>query len=147
MAIFSSEEAALQAAIDVYHEFNAAYDAITASGVAKFETLKGLVTDDYYIYVSSDSSFEDSGVHTEGSSSFDTASVVSFEQDSSKATLVMRLCRDVSNVKIIDSTGKDVSSDDRRIRFPYEVTVVTNSVDEFPISNTKTWMGENFCDQ
>ncbi|WP_437582671.1 hypothetical protein ACSAGD_10435 [Paramicrobacterium sp. CJ85] len=133
-AIFSSEEAALQAALSVYQKYTAAYEAITASGEADFSGIEEFVTDEFYEYVSSDTSFVEQGIHTEGSSTFDTASLVSLDKNAKE--VVIKLCRDVSSVKVLDEAGADASPENRQYRFPYKVSFVAADDDVLLVSDT-----------
>ncbi|SEB76527.1 hypothetical protein SAMN04489806_1719 [Paramicrobacterium humi] len=146
-AIFASEDDALQAAIDVYQKFNAAYDAISASGVADYSSVKGYVTSDYYAELESDKSFEDEGLHTAGESTFDSTSVVSLEQNAHAAMVRVKLCQDVRNIKVIDNDGNDVTSQERDDRFPYEVLLHWDAKSkQLRIADAGSWQETDFCD-
>lgn len=145
-AVFASEEDALQAAIDVYQKYSAAYDRITATGVADYGPVEDLVTSDFLAELQADTSFEDQGLHTTGSSTFDNASLVSLEQDAEKATVRVRLCRDVTNLKIVNADGEDASADKRDYRFPYEVMFFQRADDtRLRVADTGSWSGDDFC--
>lgn len=58
----------------------------------------------------------------------------------------MKLCQDVSQVKIVDSNGTDVTPSDREDIFPWEVALVWDGTnDKLKIKDEGSWQGDDFC--
>ncbi|MCW4458921.1 hypothetical protein [Microbacterium sp. MPKO10] len=146
-AIFASEEEALQAAVDVYQQFNAAFDQVTAEGEAAEDELSEVVTDEYFTEQTSEESFADRGWHTEGSSSFRNAELASLNQDGKSAKVQIALCRDVSNQRIIDENGNDVTDENRTSALiPLSVTMIWDDESSaLLISETGLWDESQVC--
>lgn len=146
-AIFSSEEAALQAAIDTYQQYAAAVDRITADGDEHLPSIKDLVTEEYYDSYAQETTFEDRGWHTSGSSTFRNAELVDLSQTSDEATVQIALCRDLSDVKILDEESMDISSEVRQSTvFPYTLRFVWDSeTSTLRLDDSGSWDDDSIC--
>ncbi len=146
--IFSSEEAALQAAIDTYQKFNAAYFSVLAAGDSDYAEVEEFVTDDYFNLIESDTALADEGHHTEGIASFKSAEAISFKQSNKAATIKVRLCQDISAVQVLDANGNNVTDPSRAETIPMLVTFVWNPTQaNFDVSKEEPWTGEKFCSE
>ncbi|WP_437582979.1 hypothetical protein ACSAGD_11930 [Paramicrobacterium sp. CJ85] len=128
-AIFSSEEAALQAAVDVYQEFNATLDKLSATNPETLDALEPVVTADFLSRFTQQFESDDSENRTEGSTSFRNEQLLNLEQtDRDSASVTLGVCRDLSTQKVLDSEGNDVTDETRKASVvPLQVDFVWNS--------------------
>jgi hypothetical protein len=112
-AIFSSEEEALAAATDTFAEYLAAYDSALAAGGDDLSAVRGYVSDSYFAELSVPDTLSANGWHTDGTSSFETKGVESFENSRVRTDIVIQVCRDVSDVRFRDQAGTDVTPAER----------------------------------
>jgi len=68
-----------------------------------------------------------------------------FDFGSEGAELVAYVCLDVSQVRILDSSGTDVTPADRPNRLPLEITFVAESSSTMRIDGSELWSGDDFC--
>lgn len=143
-AIFASEEEALAAAEETYAGYLAVSDAVSADGGASPERIQPYVTDEFW-----DSEAEairplvEAGYRTSGVSSFDRAELLGAIDS---PTLSVRLCLDVSKVRVWDSAGVDVTPVDRLNRTPLNVELAVSGADDpLLIAKSDVWSSENFC--
>lgn len=148
-AIFASEEEALAAATDVYQQYTAAFDKESAGGGGgtAVESIRPLVTEEYLTELLEPGMLEMNGWRTEGATTFDSVSLVEVTGMDRSAEVRLRLCRDVSKVRVLDAAGRDVTPTTRASRFPVEVLFVSSAPasPELLIAETGSWSGENFC--
>lgn len=145
-SIFASEEEALAAATDVYQQYLAVSDQVSADGGNDPERLKPFVTDAYWpSEMASVEQLRDSGFRTDGNSTFDSEEIVALSEETSQVTI--RLCADVSNVRILDSAGKDVTPTDRPNRLPLEVEFSAEADSDVPllIARSDVWSDTEAC--
>jgi hypothetical protein len=146
-AIFASEDEALAAATAVYQQYTAAFDVRSAKGGIPYDALSTYVTPEYLQKLNEPGLLEKNEWHTDGSTTFDTISVVETSESDRSAVLRVRLCRDVSGIRILDSQGEDVTPTTRLKRFPVEVEMVSSapSAKMLVISDSGSWTGKDFC--
>ena len=120
-----SDEAILVAAIDAYTRYSAAFDVVSALGGKDPSPLKEFTTSAFFTRLSADGTLSENGWVTVGSTSFDSEKLVDYTDTS----VTIQVCRDVSRVEVLDSSGTDVTPDDRAERFLVSVTL-TRSVDD-----------------
>ncbi|MBG6240087.1 hypothetical protein IWX78_003078 [Mycetocola sp. CAN_C7] len=111
-SIFASEEEALAAATDVYQQYNAAFDEALATGGGDMSALGELTTPEHLEELAEPGMIDENGWHTDGSSSFEIIEVASFESSADGIEISLNLCRDLSAVRILDSSDSDVTPDD-----------------------------------
>jgi len=61
------------------------------------------------------------------------------------AEIVTYVCIDVSQVRVMDEAGTDVTPPDRQPVVPLEVEFVGDSSDSLLISRSEVWSGSSFC--
>jgi hypothetical protein len=146
-AIFASEDEALAAATDVYQEYTAAKDKESSNGDTSAEMLRPLVTPTYFKELEVVGTLEKNGWRTAGSTTFDKVSLLELAEQDGLAAVSLALCRDVSAVSILDSSGTEVTPDTRVDRFPLLVQFVSAEVgsDRLLISDSGSWQENNFC--
>jgi hypothetical protein len=145
--VFASEEEALAAAEEAYGEYLATSDAITADGGVNPERIEGLVTPERRVEeLSSFTDFSAEGLRTTGSTSFDSVELKHYYEEAKRVVVEIYLCVDVTNVRIIDSTGVDVTPADRVSRLPLQVGFSSGSRSALLLlSRNEVLVGENYC--
>lgn len=145
-AIFSSEDEALAAATDAYQQYLAVSDQVSADGGIDSERLKPFLTNSYWpTEKASIEQLRTRGLHTDGNSTFDGAHLIEINDEI--GTLTVRLCADVSRVRIVDSAGTDVTPVDRTNRLPLEVGFAVDGADRrsLLIARSDVWATSDEC--
>ena len=140
--LFSTDEEALAAAQAAYAHYLEVSDQIARDGGANHEKLKGLVSVEQ-LQVESQNSKEyvSSGFHGEGHTNFDTFHIADADQRHFSAYL----CVDVTNFKLVNAEGTEVTPITRVNRWPLLVNFSFDSSGKALISGSETWTGTNFC--
>ena len=140
--LFATDEEALAAAQVAYANYLEISDQIARDGGANPERLEGLVTkEQLQIELQNISEYAVSGFHGEGETSFDSFHIADSDQQHFSAYL----CVDVTNSKLINSKGEDVTPATRVNRWPLLVNYNFDSSGKVLISGSETWTGTNFC--
>ncbi len=143
--IFASEEEALAAATDTYQEYLAVSDAVSADGGQNPERIQPLVTDAFWASeMAGIQGLVEGGYRTSGSSSFDQTTLVDTDRVS---TTTIQTCLDVSQVRVLDSGGADVTPTDRRSRTRLEVefAVTAEPSPSLLVARSDVWSGPDPC--
>jgi len=146
--IFASDEEALAAAEAAYGEYLAASDAINAKDGNDPQSIAPFVHAEYLPTVLEEfESFESRGLSEKGNLSFDSMELQQYEDAlSGPARVVVYVCVDASETRVIDKKGDDVTSPDRRTRVPLEVVFETDErMKDLLIFASDVWSGEDFC--
>ncbi|MFC0678712.1 hypothetical protein ACFFGH_12760 [Lysobacter korlensis] len=145
--VFASEEEALAAAEDAYREYLEMSDAIARDGGRDPERLGSLVTRDELVRaVAEFEAFAESGRQTRGSSRFNTFSLQQYESLSKVAQVTVYVCLDVSDVRVVDESGRDITPA-REARQPLSVIFVSadEGSQELVLQRSEQW-SSNFCE-
>jgi hypothetical protein len=147
--VFASEDEALAAAVKAYEGYLAVSDRITAAGGRELEPLSALVTSDFLPQVlDSFKPYASGGLRTKGSTTFDNPSLQRYTQlAAGKAVVGIYGCLDLTQVRVLDAAGKDVTSQTRTNRLPLEIELQTRAANDptLILSRSNVWMGKNFC--
>jgi hypothetical protein len=147
--VFASDEEALAAATDAYAKYLEVSDEITADGGTDPERLKPYVTTEQFKdELSSFKDLQSAGTRTQGHSNFEVVQLQQYlDAGDGTASITVYLCVDVTEVRIIDSTGADITPQDRIGRLPLEVEVEVKSGDELDqqVARSTPWSGTDFC--
>ena len=145
--LFASDEEALAAAEEAYAAYLAVSDQILAEGGASPERAYEFMTESMQVDgVAGIKLFVDSGWHTQGSTTFDSLVLQQFTAEgSSSANLIAYACLDVSNIRIIDAAGADVTPAERQNRLPLELEFVAESSSIMLVERSDLWSGDDFC--
>ena len=140
--IFASDEEALAAAEAAYANYLQVSDQISRDGGANPERLKGLVTESQFANeVQNYNEYSSSGLHSIGTSTFDSFHVFNSDIQNFSAYL----CVDVSETKVLSAQDVEVTPTERINRWPLTVTFAFDSNRNVYIAGTETWTGKNFC--
>ena len=146
--VFASDEEALAAATDAYTAYLAMSDLIAQEGGANPERIAPFVTEEALSdQVGQFLPYTQRSLHTVGVTKFDRVTL----QQSVEATpgvieVATYVCLDVSDVRIIDKSGTDVTPIERANRLPLEVGFEDQSgTGILLMSRSETWSGSDFC--
>jgi hypothetical protein len=109
---FASDEEALAAATAAYAEYLRVSDEIAAAGGQGAEKIIPLVSDSYLELIDAEfANYRDQNLHTTGATSFDSAELQSYAANADgTAEVAVYMCLDVTSVRIIDASSRDVTS-------------------------------------
>jgi hypothetical protein len=149
--VFASNDEALAAATAAYANYLAAGDTAGAIGSDSWNSYLALTTGSEQAgVVATRENLVSKGRALTGTTSSDSMSI----QSSSAlpdTTWEIRtyVCLDVSDSKMVDTTGQSVSTPNRQVRWPMVVLFVTpqNYSKQLLVSESRVWSGSNFCFQ
>ena len=146
--VFASDEEALAAATKAYAAYLEVEDRVAEVGGDDLEELSNHVTaHQLSIEREAFKGFSSSGKVSRGASRFDTISLQKKSTATDGTTTIsLYLCLDVSDVRVLDTDGNDVTPAERPDRYPLEVDLqASNGSDSFLVSRSDAWRGDNFC--
>jgi hypothetical protein len=144
--MFASDDEALAAAELAYRNYIAVSDEIARDGGAGVERLRPFVSSK--LFRQQEQEYGDvlaKGLRAKGSSSFDSFRLESY--DTRAEIIRVYVCIRVSNIRVVNEDGLDVTPADRSNDLPLQVVFVDDSVSEtfLLISQSEVWTGTNFC--
>lgn len=148
--VFASDEEALAAAEDAYGRYLAASASISSKRRADRSEIEELVSSDYLQEVNEGlDSYEDANIFTDGVGRFDTVTLQQLDDTlEGPAVVVVYLCLDLAEVRVVDSNGRDVTPDDRPDRVPLEVGFDSvGRTTALVIKSAEIWTGVDFCEK
>lgn len=147
--IFASDEEALAAAESGYSSHLALVDQLTASGGTDVVGLDEVATPSYAAGLEDSlQRLHESGTRTQGETRFDSAGLIERFDSEGAVTVNVYLCLDVSNVRVLDAAGQDVTPTERQDRAPVQVEFVSASAGDptqLVVSGAQSWSGDDFC--
>ena len=147
--LFASDADALAAATKAYAAYLKMSDLITSEGGARPERIADLVSAGQLNHeLEGFTLFHDKKYVTRGESSYDTVSLQSNERlQDGQQEVVIYVCSDASDVRLLNQEGSDITPSDRPDRQPFELTFQTKIVGQLPLVLTRSelWSGTDFC--
>jgi hypothetical protein len=146
--VFASDAAALAAATKAYVAYLAVSDQIGNDGGADPQRIEPLVTKDRVsAEVKQFDSFARTGDHFSGSSTFSTFHLQQLTQTGGKVSLSAYACDDVSNSRVIDATGVDITPLTRRDIYPIQIEFRNSKTgsSKLLVEGSTLWTGQDFC--
>ena len=146
--VFASDAAALAAAKKAYVAYLAVSDEIGNDGGTNPQRIAPLVTKDRIsIEVKQFDSFAKTGDHFSGSSSFSMFHLQQLTQSGGNVSLSAYACDDVSNSRVIDSTGADITPTTRRDVYPIQIEFrnLKAGSSTLLVEGSTLWSGQDFC--
>jgi hypothetical protein len=146
-AFFASEEAAVEAALAVYAEYNAMADRIMADGGAEPERLAPYVNE--ALLESQTAGFQrmqEQGAVGTGSTRYwlrEYQHPPSFEEPG--ILLAAYFCRDVTDVDVLGPDGITLVDPSRPDVFPIEVVWEISSDGTVKVAKDEPWVADDFC--
>lgn len=146
--IFASDEEALAAAEAAYDRYLATVDQLTQDGGQDPDRIRPVVADGYLEeLIESLSSLRDSGNRTSGTTKYDSMKVLEHNEKGGVAEVSVYVCLDVTEVRVLDANGTDVTPEGRDERRPLQAFFESAAVgsDELLPSGSESWSGDDFC--
>lgn len=147
--VFASDEEALAAAVDAYSEYLAHVDASAAAAQPANSGLEHVVSPTHLTEVQESlKRIRERGLTPTGETKFDSLSIAQRdESETSGAWVDVYLCLDVGDVRVIDSSGNDITPASRDDRSPMQVQFVssTESPARLIVNAEDPWAGTDFC--
>ncbi len=141
--VFASEEEALAAAEEVYSAYVGAINDALGSGGDEVTDLEGFAFPE--VADAQREGFEQyrsGGLRAIGEITVDNFNL---QSDWRAQSLVFYVCRDVSNVDVLNSNGESVVSADRLDRGGFEAEIEMSVNGSLKVSRDDAWSGESFC--
>ena len=145
--VFASDRAALAAAEKAYAAYLKVSDEVAADGGANPRRLAAYVTSSRLKVESKGASLlVTNGVHTSGPTKFSDSRLEQVDRTARETLVIFSTCWDVSEVHVLDSSGKDVTPPDRKERLTLEVTMTTErGRTPLVLSQDVPWSGPSLC--
>jgi hypothetical protein len=145
---FASDADALKAATDAYAAYLKMSDTIAHDGGANPERIKPYVTGDEYKRQKKDlDALLETKRHAVGNTTFDTTKL--WKSDGEVGGIVsvgLYLCIDVSRVRLVDESGRDVTPTNRASRLPLQIDLeMDRDETSLRVNGSDVWAGSNFC--
>jgi len=139
--LFSSDEEALAAAQAAYANYLEVSDQIARDGGANPERLKGLVSDE--LFEEQKSGYDDvkmNRLNAQGNSFFDNFYI----QSRSAESITNYVCLRLSEIKVFNDSGLDVTPVGRDDNLPLELEWNLDR-GKLVLQKSEVWTGQNFC--
>lgn len=147
--VFATDADALAAAKTAFGGYVAASDAIGQDGGYRPDRIAIWVAPDQYkTELAIFNKFRESGDHMVGGSRLYKFSVQQVGRTTAARTSVMiYVCDDVSQTRLINALGQDITPASRPNVFPFQVDLVNESKDstKLLVEESGPWSGANFC--
>jgi len=144
--VFASEKEALAAATEAYAAYLAVSDQVGNDGGSGVDRLATFLSVQYFDEQErSYLALQSEGLRTSGRTTFEPPILQSVERIDRVAVISLYVCVDVTNVRIIDQAGADVTSAERPNRYPLVVELEATKADELRMTSSSPWTGESFC--
>ncbi|TFD58627.1 hypothetical protein E3T43_06710 [Cryobacterium sp. Hh7] len=147
--VFASDEEALAAAEAAYTAYEALSDSITADGGIRGDRIEPAASPKYLPnLLDSFVGFSKTGFISRGSSTFDNVSLIrNSVEPRGGVSIELYLCSDISEVRLIDKTGADVTPAGRTNRTPLQVGFTSSAANPslLLLDKEDVWSGRNFC--
>jgi len=140
--LFSSDKEALAAATKAYAAYLKVSDEIAHDGGAHSERIKKVATGEALKdALRGFAEYRDSKAHSVGARHFDHVRIQAVDA----MTVTFYVCDDVSDVEVLDESGKSLVSSDRPSRSAFVVSASGAKNAEVMISSRDKWEGKNEC--
>ncbi len=146
--IFATDEEALAAAESAYEAYIATVDQLTQEGGSNPERIRAVVDETYVEeLIASLQRLSEAGNHTSGETTFDNLKLVERNEDAGVATVTAYICIDVSDVRVLNAAGEEVTPPDRIPRRPLQTTFISSNSEASKLlpSGSEQWAGDDFC--
>jgi len=146
--IFATDEEALAAAEAVYSDYLARLDETARSSSDDISGLSAIISAEQAAEISrSLRGLRERGLVPVGSTRFDNASIASNTTTGGRAIVDAYVCLDVSDIRIHDASGADVTPMSRDERSPMQIQFVSSPADprHLILNSEEPWPGDDFC--
>lgn len=146
--IFASDEEALAAAEEAYAAYSEMNDLVGSEGGSDVERLRPLVGDEIYTEsVLFFKKLKDAELIADGRTRFTAFELTERLRVEGGEVVTAYFCRDVSEVRIIDAAGVDVTPSGRETQQPMLGTFKPSESEsgELVVEGLTAWSGDNLC--
>jgi hypothetical protein len=145
--LFASDEEALEAATQAYEEYLAVSYRIASKPPFVLDDLMTVTTDEY---LEREKAFFETlraeGWTLEGSSTIASADLQQWYLESNGMSVVVAyVCLDVSNVRVLDTEGNDVTPAERPDQTALEIEFVEGNTGMLVLNRSEAWSGASIC--
>ena len=135
--MFASDEEALAAAELAYRNYIAVSDQIANDGGAGAERLEPFVSEELYRQQAQEyADVLSQGLRATGASTFDTFNLESYDTES--GVIRAYVCIRVSNIRVVDMAGLDVTPSTRNNDLPLQIAFLSGALAGEPIRITQS---------
>lgn len=145
--LFASDEEALEAATAAYEEYLAVSYGIASEPPFELDELKPLTTQDYLVREADFfEMLEAQGWQITGSPVVESSILQQWYVDSDEGLVVaLYICLDVTDTRVLDNQGIDVTPADRPNRTSLEVEFVEGNAGTLVLDRSEAWSGDSVC--
>lgn len=147
--IFASDEEALAAAVEAYEGYQRVSYEVGGEDSSGYEPLRLLLTEEWYkTEVAGFERFAEDGIRLAGFASISEFALQQWwEEPQGVANVIVYICEDLTNARIVDGGGADLTPSDRENIVPIEVTFVSaaSRSTELLIARVLPWNGSGLC--
>ncbi|MCI2959168.1 hypothetical protein MN032_15865 [Agromyces atrinae] len=142
-SVFESDADALAAAIEAYEAYVSVSDSVARGGASDLSRFKEVATPEYAEVLIRDArGFQDADLRRSGTSTFDTATLAAHND----AAVQIYLCADVSETRVLNSEGIDITPTDRPVRVPLLLSFAIDPSDNsLLLESSDAWADEHYC--
>lgn len=144
--VYSSDEEALAAAEELYGRYLEISNEIGQDGWGDTDRFAEVMRDDLLASeLETSTGLHDKGWTQVGDTTFDSMTLQRLaDGGAGSVEMVLYVCGDVSNVDVVDKSGRSVVSDSRPDRQPLEVGM-DDSEGALKVNRSDAWSGIDFC--
>lgn len=146
--MFASDAEALVAAEAAYRNYMLVVDEIARDGGRSPERAEGFVSAALFEQEAEQFNFfVENTLRSSGTTGIDSFKIQSLQVIEGQQHIRAYVCLDVSDNRLLDSSGSDVTPLERPQRVPLEIHFIVEPKNENPIqlANSDVWSGKNFC--
>ncbi|QNE46253.1 hypothetical protein F1C58_04565 [Glaciihabitans sp. INWT7] len=147
--VFASEAEALAAATKAYAAYSAASDMVTSQGGANPERISPFVSvNQLSRELKGFKYYEENAVSSVGNTKFDSVRIETYSGAAQKDfELSVLLCSDISAIRLVDSSGTNITPANVPNRSPLEVGFELGAPPKAKliVSRSDSWTGTDFC--
>ncbi|MFE5670878.1 hypothetical protein ACFQ58_04615 [Agromyces sp. NPDC056523] len=143
--IFASDEEALAAAVAAYQSYTKVNTQLSADPNIDVGRLREVATESHAAEtIESLGSLRESGVRTTGEVTLRGFRLAEVTDDGTTVGIRMYACNELSQYRLIDAAGKDITPIDRADAVTFLVSLEGNT-SELLVSATEPWSGSSVC--
>ncbi|MFD5864727.1 hypothetical protein ACFWGP_07245 [Agromyces sp. NPDC127015] len=143
--IFASDEEALAAAVKAYEAFEELSYTIAADGGKDPGRIEQVATPRYSEQLEAEfAQYLEAGIHADGETHLGSYELVEYDERGDRVEVSLYLCSDVTDVRVLDEAGADVTPEDRRDVTPLQAFLVGDD-EHLLVDKVDLWSGTDFC--
>jgi hypothetical protein len=144
--IFASEEEALAAAEEAYGAYLEMSNLIANDGGAEPERIAPFVTEEQLPdELDGSKNYSDHNVHSTGATRITGVTLQQYLETDDQAEVVIYACLDVTDARLVDAGGVDVTPASRAPQVTLEVTLQSGRPGALLIADSQLWSNSDSC--